>query len=98
MTVKTALVTGASSGHLFIYNKSPPNALSLGIGRATAIALLKAGWNVILTARRNDALQETVNLATESGATGKSFSITGDITDEAFVKRLFAEGVGHFGT
>ncbi|KAG6880706.1 hypothetical protein C0993_005078, partial [Termitomyces sp. T159_Od127] len=66
------------------------------IGRAAAIALLKAGWNVVLTARRNDALQETVKLATGSGATGKSFSLPGDITDEAFVKQLFAEGVEQF--
>ncbi|KNZ81304.1 Glucose 1-dehydrogenase 2 [Termitomyces sp. J132] len=81
MPVKTALVTGASSG----------------IGRSTAIALLKKGWNVILTARRDDALQETTKLATESGATGQSFLLSGSIIDEAFVKRLFAEGVGYFG-
>ncbi|KAG5717372.1 hypothetical protein E4T56_gene1922, partial [Termitomyces sp. T112] len=81
MPVKTALVTGASSG----------------IGRSTAIALLKKGWNVILTARRDDALQETTKLATESGATGRSFLLSGSIIDEAFVKRLFAEGVGYFG-
>ncbi|KAG6903269.1 hypothetical protein C0995_000164 [Termitomyces sp. Mi166 len=71
---------------------SSSDARSLGIGRSTAIALLKAGWNVILTARRDDALQETAKLATESGATGKSFSLSGDITDEAFVKRIFTEG------
>ncbi|KAG6832011.1 hypothetical protein H0H92_006047 [Tricholoma furcatifolium] len=81
MSGKTALVTGASSG----------------IGRSTAIALLKAGWNVILTGRREDALQETARLAADSNAIGQSFLISGDVTDEVFVKKLFSEGVEHFG-
>ncbi|KAG6837604.1 hypothetical protein H0H93_006125 [Arthromyces matolae] len=81
MSVKTALVTGASAG----------------IGRSTAIALLNAGWNVILTGRRDDALVATTQLATEGGASGNSFILSGDITDETFVKRLFSEGVAHFG-
>jgi NADP-dependent 3-hydroxy acid dehydrogenase YdfG len=44
---KTAVITGASSG----------------VGRATAIALATAGWEVALLARRADALQKTISLA-----------------------------------
>ncbi|KAG6910704.1 hypothetical protein DXG01_008748 [Tephrocybe rancida] len=68
-----------------------------GIGRSAAVALLKAGWNVIITGRRDDALQHTVKLADDDGATGKHFALSGDITDEAFVKQLFAAGTGYFG-
>ena len=44
---KTAVVTGAGSG----------------VGRATALALAKAGWRVALVGRRKAGLQETVKLA-----------------------------------
>ena len=44
---KIAVVTGAGSG----------------IGRATAHALLEAGWNVVLAGRRADMLEETAALA-----------------------------------
>jgi NADP-dependent 3-hydroxy acid dehydrogenase YdfG len=47
MPTKTAIITGASSG----------------VGRATAIALATAGWDVALLARRADALQKTIDLA-----------------------------------
>ncbi|KAJ7929055.1 hypothetical protein B0H13DRAFT_2248124 [Mycena leptocephala] len=63
---KTAIITGSSSG----------------IGRESAVALSKAGWNVVLTARRADALQETALLY---------------VTDEEFVKKLFSETVTRFG-
>ena len=44
---KIAVITGAGSG----------------IGRATAHALLEAGWNVVLAGRRRDMLEETAALA-----------------------------------
>src|SRR2546423_470818 len=44
MNDRVALVTGAGSG----------------IGRASAIALLHAGWRVVLAGRRADALQQTL--------------------------------------
>ncbi|KAJ7283228.1 hypothetical protein C8J57DRAFT_1291808 [Mycena rebaudengoi] len=75
---KTAIVTGSSSG----------------VGRESAIALSKAGWNVVLTARRADALKETLQLC----ATPENcLVVVGDVVEEAFVKRLFAETVARFG-
>ncbi|KAF9011493.1 short-chain dehydrogenase/reductase SDR [Hymenopellis radicata] len=78
-TTKTAVVTGASSG----------------IGRQTAIALSQAGWNVVLAARRADALAETIALC--SSPAEKCLSVPGDVTDEAFVQTLFAQALARFG-
>ena len=66
-----ALVTGAGSG----------------IGRACAVALLGAGYSVVLAGRRREALDETVR---ESGAPGsRALAIPTDITDPTAVKVLF---------
>ncbi|KAF8909003.1 hypothetical protein CPB84DRAFT_1959119 [Gymnopilus junonius] len=65
---KTAIITGASSG----------------IGRESAIALSKAGWNVVLTARRLDQLNETAQLCP-----GETLVLAGSIIDEPFVKSVF---------
>lgn len=56
--VKTALITGASSG----------------IGRGTAMKLASEGWHVLAHGRREDALQETVDLVTDAGGTGEYFT------------------------
>ncbi|MGH8795539.1 MAG: SDR family NAD(P)-dependent oxidoreductase, partial [Caldimonas sp.] len=50
--MKVAMVTGAGSG----------------IGRASALALLGAGYHVVLAGRRLDALQQTVQQAGALGA------------------------------
>lgn len=63
--MKTALVTGGSSG----------------IGAATARALAKDGWHVIVAARRKDKLQA---VAEEIG--GEAIAL--DVTDEDSVARL----------
>ncbi|KAI0088491.1 short-chain dehydrogenase/reductase SDR [Irpex rosettiformis] len=76
--VKVIVITGASSG----------------IGRITAITFAKAGWSVVLFARRADRLQETV---TECPDPGKTLIVQGDVTDEAAVLRLFASAVERFG-
>lgn len=68
---------------------------TIGIGRESAIALSKAGWNVVLTARRAGALHET-SLLCESPA-GTCIMLAGDITDEVFVKKLFSETIVQFG-
>jgi NAD(P)-dependent dehydrogenase (short-subunit alcohol dehydrogenase family) len=70
---RIALVTGASSG----------------IGKACALALLKEGWSVVLTGRREDALQQAV---AEAGADGvRALPIACDVGDEASVQALFAQ-------
>ena len=65
-----AVVTGAGSG----------------IGRATAVALLDAGWAVALAGRRVEALQQTA----AAGAPGASLVVSTDVTDPAAVDALFA--------
>lgn len=78
-TPKVALITGASAG----------------IGRAVAVAFLQAGYQVVLTGRRADALEETVAL---SGAPAVMALVHPcDITDPAAVKALFAACKNRFG-
>jgi NAD(P)-dependent dehydrogenase (short-subunit alcohol dehydrogenase family) len=69
--MKVAIVTGAGSG----------------IGRASALALLNAGYNVALAGRRADALQQTVEMA---GALGRNaLPVTTDATQAESVQALF---------
>lgn len=74
---QTAIVTGAGSG----------------VGRASALALLNKGWNVVLAGRREAPLQETVGLA--SG--GQALCVSTDVGDEASVAALFSKTSEHFG-
>ncbi|MCO4054794.1 MAG: SDR family oxidoreductase [Bosea sp.] len=76
---KVALVTGASAG----------------IGRAVATAFLNAGYSVVLTARRHDALEETARLA--GAAPEKVLAHACDITEPASVAGLFAACRARFG-
>jgi len=69
---KIAVVTGAGSG----------------IGRATAHALLKAGWTVVLAARRREMLEETVALAKVEPP--RTLVVPTDVRDPAAVAALFA--------
>ena len=69
---KVAIVTGAGSG----------------IGRASALALVKAGFHVALAGRRADALEAT-RAAAGSGA-DRVLVVPTDATDPAAVKALFA--------
>ena len=68
-----AIVTGASSG----------------IGKGCAQALLKEGWTVVLTGRREDALKQAIE---EAGADGvRGIAIASDVSQEASVKALFEQ-------
>ncbi len=57
-----------------------------GIGRATAVAFAKAGWEVALVGRRREALEETARIA-------GGHVIPGDVTKADQVERVFAEAV-----
>ena len=75
---KVALITGAGSG----------------IGRAAALALVKAGWCVALVGRRAEALEETAALADDPAAT---LACPGDVTDDAQVRTVFEAARARFG-
>lgn len=77
MADRVAIITGAGSG----------------IGRASALNLLKTGWSVALVGRRADALEETAGMAT----TGKTLVVPTDVTDPAQVDALFAKVKSTFG-
>jgi NAD(P)-dependent dehydrogenase (short-subunit alcohol dehydrogenase family) len=77
--VKTALITGAGSG----------------IGRATAIALLKAGYSVVLAGRRLHALEDT---AAKAGPDcSRALPVAADVADAASVEKLFENTKQAFG-
>ncbi|MGD0190178.1 MAG: SDR family oxidoreductase [Rhizomicrobium sp.] len=78
MTAKTALVTGAGTG----------------IGRATSLALIEAGFTVVLAGRRVDLLEATAALA---GDRSRSSVIRTDVSDEQSVDRLFGHVEQSFG-
>ncbi len=76
---KVALITGASAG----------------IGRATAIAFLKDGYHVALTARRADALEETARMAGADPA--RVLVHAADLTKADEVAALFEAVKARFG-
>ena len=79
---KIAVVTGAGSG----------------IGRAVALALLQAGYSVVLAGRRLAPLQETIALAgVDNTDERRVLAVSADVGDPASVKALFAQTLGHFG-
>jgi NADP-dependent 3-hydroxy acid dehydrogenase YdfG len=71
MPEKVAIVTGAGSG----------------IGRASALALLEAGFHVFLAGRRAEALQETLSRAGQFK--DQATCVTTDVTNEKSVQALF---------
>jgi NAD(P)-dependent dehydrogenase (short-subunit alcohol dehydrogenase family) len=76
---KIAIVTGAGSG----------------IGRATALALMKAGYAVALVGRRKDALEATAEQGKASGS--RSLVAPTDVSNPTAVKALFAHVKETFG-
>jgi len=71
--LKTALVTGAGTG----------------IGRATALALLRAGYHVALAGRRQQALDDTRQLA--GADADRTLALVTDVTDEEAVRALYTQ-------
>jgi NAD(P)-dependent dehydrogenase (short-subunit alcohol dehydrogenase family) len=79
MATKIAVVTGAGTG----------------VGRAVSLALLQAGYSVVLAGRRKEPLEKTARDGEASGA--KSLVVPTDIGDPSSVKALFAATKEAFG-
>jgi NAD(P)-dependent dehydrogenase (short-subunit alcohol dehydrogenase family) len=77
-TNKVAIITGASAG----------------IGKATALALLNAGYAVALAGRREAELNAAV---AQSGAVERALAVVTDVGDPASVKNLFDKTIAKFG-
>jgi NAD(P)-dependent dehydrogenase (short-subunit alcohol dehydrogenase family) len=78
-SAKSAIVTGAGSG----------------IGRATALALLREGYSVVLAGRRVDALAATA--AQAEADRDRAHVVPADVTDPASVAALFEATKRAFG-
>jgi len=76
---KTAIVTGASKG----------------IGKAIALRLAEDGAQVVLTARDETLLKQTVDQIQASG--GSSAAIALDLRDKQSAARVVEFATGHFG-
>jgi len=79
MDSKIAIVTGAGSG----------------IGKASALVLLKDGYSVTLAGRREDPLKETVAEAGDDGS--RTLVVPTDVSDAGAVQNLFDQTVKQFG-
>jgi NAD(P)-dependent dehydrogenase (short-subunit alcohol dehydrogenase family) len=75
---KVAIVTGAGTG----------------IGKSSALALLKAGYAVVLAGRRAEPLQEVIAL---SGAASRAIAVPTDVANPDAVTALFAKTKEKFG-
>ena len=74
---KIAVVTGAGTG----------------VGRAASLALMNAGFTVVLAGRRLEKLEETAKL----GGHGKSLPVPSDMTDPGSIAALFAKVMETYG-
>jgi len=77
---KTAIVTGAGSG----------------VGQAAALQLAREGWNVGLTGRRVEALNETIRRAGEAAA--RMLAVPCDVADAGQVQKMAAAVEKKFGS
>ncbi len=75
---RVAIVTGAGSG----------------IGKASALALLRDGYCVVLAGRRKQAIEET---AAESGAGERVLPVSTDVSSPESVRAMFAATKEKFG-
>ena len=75
---KIAVVTGAGTG----------------VGRAASLALMNAGYTVVLAGRRMEMLEETKKLGDN---VGKSLCVSADMTSPASIAALFAKVTENYG-
>jgi NAD(P)-dependent dehydrogenase (short-subunit alcohol dehydrogenase family) len=76
---KVAMVTGGGSG----------------IGKATALALLREGYSVVLAGRHTETLEHTIAEAGTAGTRG--LGVAADVSDDASVRALFEKTKTRFG-
>ena len=77
-TSRIAIVTGAGTG----------------VGRAASLALMNAGFTVVLAGRRMEMLEETKKLGDN---VGKSLAVSADMTDPGSIAALFAKVMDTYG-
>jgi len=65
-----------------------------GVGKHSALALLRDGYSVAIAGRRPEPLQETVR---EAGADGRMLAVKTDVGDPESVKALFGRTMEAFG-
>ena len=75
---KIAVVTGAGTG----------------VGRAASLALMNAGFTVVLAGRRMEMLEETKKLGDN---VGKSMCVSADMTNPGSIAALFAKVMETYG-
>src|SRR3982074_248566 len=75
---KIAVVTGAGTG----------------VGRAASLALMNAGFTVVLAGRRMEMLEETKKLGDN---VGKSLCVSADMTNPGSIAALFAKVMDTYG-
>ncbi|HEV8144223.1 MAG TPA: SDR family oxidoreductase [Methylomirabilota bacterium] len=78
-STKIALITGAGSG----------------IGKASALALMRHGWSVVLAGRRKELLEDVAREGQSAGA--RSLVVPTDVADAASIRNLFARAKETFG-
>ncbi len=79
MPAKVAIVTGGGTG----------------IGRASALALGRAGYSVVIAGRRQGPLEQTVRDGAADGS--RLVSVVADVSDRGDVRRLFDHAQRQFG-
>ncbi|MCY4286306.1 MAG: SDR family NAD(P)-dependent oxidoreductase [Thiotrichales bacterium] len=77
--VKIAMITGAGTG----------------VGRASALAMLREGWSVVLAGRRSEPLEKTKADAEADGE--RALVVPADVTDPMSVQALFSRTKEAFG-
>src|SRR6201989_2922885 len=65
-----------------------------GVGRAASLALMNAGFTVVLAGRRMEMLEETKKLGDN---VGKSMCVSADMTSPASIAALFAKVMETYG-
>jgi NAD(P)-dependent dehydrogenase (short-subunit alcohol dehydrogenase family) len=79
MDKKVAIVTGAGSG----------------VGKATSLAFLDAGYHVVLAARRQETLEQAIAEAGEAGK--RALAVATDVGNPDAVRNLFSKTKEAFG-